>query len=60
MEEYSEITEMGEAGESVIEKKKYIRKPNKTTVKNQLGKWNRIQKYPVHVLELKIEKWKEI
>ena len=58
MEEYREITEMGEACESIIEKEEiYQRKPNR---KQQLKiNWvNGIEykKHPVHVLELKIER----
>lgn len=58
MEEYREIADMGEACESIIEKEEiYQRKPNR---KQQL-KINRVngieyKKYPVHVLELKIER----
>ena len=58
MEEYREITEMGEACESVIEKEEiYQRKPNRKQ-KLKINWVNGIEykKHPVHVLELKIER----
>ena len=58
MEEYREITEMGEAGEAVIEKEEiYQRKPNrKQKLKINWVNGLEYKKKPVHVLELKIER----
>lgn len=58
MEEYHEITEMGEAGEAVIEKEEiYQRKPNrKQKLKINWVNGLEYKKKPVHVLELKIER----
>lgn len=58
MEEYREITEMGEGGEAVIEKEEiYQRKPNrKQKLKINWVNGLEYKKKPVHVLELKIER----
>ena len=58
MEEYREITEMGEAGKAVIEKEEiYQRKPNrKQKLKINWVNGLEYKKKPVHVLELKIER----
>ena len=58
MEEYREITEMGEAGEAVIEKEEiYQRKPNrKQKLKINWVNGLEYKKKLVHVLELKIER----
>lgn len=58
MEEYREIVNMGEMGESVLEREEiYRRKPN---LKQKLHiRWVNVleyRKHPIHVLELKIER----
>lgn len=58
MEEYREITGIGEAGESILEKEEiYKRKPNqKQKLKINWVNGIEYKKHPVHVLELKIER----